>query len=282
MPTFCLLIFLTGIYPWWRAWSASRHTSLRHALLWGLASWAVWGWAFAADVLEPGVVHSGSRYLALCLTGCAAVAVLGARWPGVQAWNFVVVGLLAVLLLPMAQSLLLGGEHERGGLSAWFLTATLAVGVLNYLPTRLGLAAVLLAIACGGEAAALLLPANGGGSVGWSEPGAGWLLALVPWAALGPRSLRRPRSEFDRLWLEFRDRFGLVWGQRLREQFNRSAAHAGWPVVLGWTGLRPATGGAVPECAAQLATLRALLKRFGPPPSDNNSEGTAAAPHPYQ
>jgi hypothetical protein len=39
------------------------------------------------------------RYLALCLTGCVGVAVLGARRPGVGAWDFVLLGLLAVLLL---------------------------------------------------------------------------------------------------------------------------------------------------------------------------------------
>jgi len=30
-------------------------------------------------------------------------------------------------------------------------------------------------------------------------------------------------SEFDRLWLRFRDRWGLFWSQRVREQFMKYA-----------------------------------------------------------
>jgi hypothetical protein len=74
-----------------------------------------------------------------------------------------------------------------------------------------------------------------------------------------------PRSEFDQVWLDFRDRYGLVWAQRLREQFNASAAHSDWPVVLRWTGLRFTPGTRPPdrqELEAMLDNLRALMKRF--------------------
>ena len=47
----------------------------------------------------------------------------------------------------------------------------------------------------------------------------------------------------------------------MREQFNRSAANTGCAGRLGWGGLR----GADPSEEEQLlATLRSLLKRFGP------------------
>ena len=123
-------------------------------------------------------------------------------------------------------------------------------------------------------------------AVGEDEPGpaaaeagrGGLLLALAPWAAYtGAWGHPPPASEFDRLWLGFRDRFGLVWGQRLREQFNRSAVHAGWPVTLRWTGLRLRPGTSLPRPEVQeeiLATLRALLKRFGP--EENESRGAVA------
>ena len=74
-----------------------------------------------------------------------------------------------------------------------------------------------------------------------------------------------PRSEFDGIWLDFRDRYGMVWGQRLREQFNNAAAHAGWPVILRWQGLRIVPGAAPPSAAdaqAMLDVLQALMKRF--------------------
>jgi hypothetical protein len=89
--------------------------------------------------------------------------------------------------------------------------------------------------------------------------------------------LRKPgtaRTEFDRLWLAYRDRFGFVWGQRMREQFNRAAHHAGWPVVLRWGGLHTTATEAAPDPAAMLATLRAVLKRFGPEYEQENPQGT--------
>ena len=73
-------------------------------------------------------------------------------------------------------------------------------------------------------------------------------------------------AEFDREWLLFRDRFGLLWSQRVREQFNQAARHAGWPVYLRWSGLRR-TAREVPlsrsDQEAIVETLRAMLKRFG-------------------
>lgn len=204
---------------------------------------------------------STASYLALCLTGCAGVAVLGARRPGVDAWNFVLLGLLAVMLLPLAENLL-APAASLDGLRVLFLAATLAVGVLNYLPTRMAAAALLVA---GAEALQLLLLT---GQID-PRPVVSWLpAALAPWAALaGWRWRCLPLSEFDSIWLDFRDRFGFLWSQRIREQFNRSAANAGWPVILRWQGLRLVPGTSLPEPAVQavmVTTLRALLKRFGP------------------
>jgi hypothetical protein len=97
---------------------------------------------------------------------------------------------------------------------------------------------------------------------------AGWIaLALTPWIAFASlRAIKLPASEFDRIWIDFRNRFGFVWAQRLREQFNRSAANAGWRVVLRWQGIRLLPGSPPPDPSAQtamLAVLQALLKRFG-------------------
>src|SRR5262249_55111939 len=127
----CGLVFLSGLYPLWRAGRANRESSLFHAFLWAVGAWTVRGLALAAEFGTPERAFF-LRYLALCLTGCAAVAVLGARRPGVVAWNFVVLGLLAVLLLPLAEGLLTGGRGQLDGVRAVFLAGTVAVGVLNY------------------------------------------------------------------------------------------------------------------------------------------------------
>ena len=267
MQSACLLVWLTAIYPLWRAFQANRQTSLVHAVYWAIAGWAAWGLAMASAATWPTTAATASCLLALSLTGCAAVAVLGARRPGVSAWNFVIGALLAVDLLPLAESQLTAGILQLNFYRLVCLVAPLAVGVLNYLPTQLAPAALALLLGCGLELAGLAT-STGAGREHRLALEAGWIaLAFTPWiafASLGARNA--PASEFDRLWVDFRNRFGFVWAQRLREQFNRSAVNAGWTVILRWQGLRLLPGTLTPERSAQdamLATLRALLKRFG-------------------
>jgi hypothetical protein len=258
-----LLLFLTGAFPLWYAWQANRRTSLLQAVNWAVTAWTIWGLRLIAEESSQVLML---RYLALCLTGCAGIAVLGARRPGVHAWNFVVLGLLAVHLLPVAEGFLTGTGLQLDGFRVFFLAITLAVGALNYLPTRLAGAVLFAALGCGFELARLAGGAAGDGD--WALPVCVLWLTLVPWAGfVAVRGQAPAPSAFDQLWLSFRDRYGLVWGQRLREQFNSSARHAGWPVILRWQGLRVLPGHALPAEGQQteiLTTLRALMKRFGP------------------
>jgi hypothetical protein len=243
MAVLCGLILVTGLYPLWRAFQAERGSSLAFALLWAAAAWAAWTAAVWTWAVQGWAATAAVRYLAFALTGCASVAVLGARRPGAGPWNFVVAGLLAVLLLPIAYGL---GRPRPEAVHVAFLAGTVAVGVINSL-----------------EAAAWLDPQRWGGEP--ELPAGPFLAGLAPWLGLLQMMRAGPPNEFDRLWLRFRDRFGLVWGQRLREQFNRAAANAGWPVVLRWGGLRRLPGTPMPEPAVQeqiVAVLRALLTRF--------------------
>jgi hypothetical protein len=157
------------------------------------------------------------------------------------------------------------------------VAATIAVGIVNYLPTCFWPASLLLFFGCTVEFGALLWPSHLP-----SDPrtliSAGRLaLAFVPWVAFtAVRSDTPALSVFDRLWLDFRNRFGFVWAQRLREQFNRSAAHALWPVILRWQGLRLQPLATRPEPATQaemVETLCALMKRFGPEEEGRQSQG---------
>jgi hypothetical protein len=261
------LFFATAAYPLWYAWQANRRTSLVHAVYWLIAAWTAWGLlALGANPAEP-LQPARLRHLALGLTGCAGVAVLGARRPGVGAWNFVVFGLLAVLLLPQAEGLLTGTALHLDTFHTVFLAATLAVGVLNYLSTRFAVVALFTAALAAVEILQLhgREMFTGRPDLGLVMTGA--LVAVLPWLALEAGRTRVPPAEFDRLWLGFRNRYGLVWGQRLREQFNNAAGHAGWPVVLRWQGLRLLPGTTLPDAetqAAIVAALRALMKRFGP------------------
>lgn len=260
------LLVCTAGFPLWAAWAANRRTSLAQAVAWAGLAWV--GWLIALTRGRGAFDPAVHRYVALGLTGCAAVAVLGARWPGAAAWNFVLLGLLAVFSPPVLAAVTAGHRLHLDFPHLLLLGGTLTVGVLNYLPTRLGPAASLLAVACAMEIAALT--DGEGPRVPTLSAASAVLAGLAPWAALlSIRTRPLPRSEFDRTWLDYRDRYGLVWAQRVREQFNRSAANAGWPVILRWQGLRLQRG-EMPDPATQEATvsvLRSLLKRFIPEPA---------------
>ncbi len=239
-------ILLGGFFPLYGAWRAAAGTTLRPAIIWAGCAWGAW----VAAAWSEGPLLT---YLALCLSGCAGVAVLGARRPGVGAWNFVVAGLLAVLLRPLAEGL---GELRLSTAHLLFLGGALAVPVLNYLPTRFWLAALLLAGAWGVELARLE-GAEPEGLIHWVGRA---LLAAAPWAALGQNAFRRQLGEVDALWLAHRDSFGALWGLRVREQFNRAARNGGLGGELNWGGLRGSAG----EEEKALGMMRAVLKRFGP------------------
>jgi hypothetical protein len=243
------LFTASGIYPLARAWVANATTTLRSPLGWALAAWGAWTIA----ALDPSSEVRG--YLALSLSGCAGVAVLGARRPGGGAWNFVVAGLLVVFLMPVATGF---GTLRLETAHLIFLTATVVVVLLNHLPTRPGAAVPLLAIPFGLELARLA----------GVEVAVGLVLAgrvavtLAPWVAWVAVSRTGAPTEADRLWVGFRDRYGFLWAERIREQFNRSAAHAGYPARLTWFGLKPSAA----TSDDSTDTLRSLLKRFNKEP----------------
>jgi hypothetical protein len=267
MATLSLLVFLSAIIPLTVAWNRQRGTSLVHAMGWVVLAWL--GWAVELALAASGSSPlTGGRYAGLCLILCAGVAVLGARYPRAGAWNFVVLGLLAVLMLPWMEGFLTGIDVKLSEVRAVFLIGTLFLIVLNYLFTRLAPAAILVGIGCSLELAALLT-ASGEGNPALLplNATAGLTLALAPWAAWLSLSRRPiPASAVDTMWQDFRDRYGLAWAQLVREQFNRAALHAGYRVELGWRGLR-STGDAVhPDAATQESCrvlLESLLKRFG-------------------
>jgi hypothetical protein len=260
------VLVLTAAFPLSLAWLRNCRTTLWHALLWAWLAWLAWLFVVGGGAIWPGCDGPLSRYVALCLTACAGIAVLGARRPTAAAWNFVVVGLLAVLLLPVAEGF---GTPRLNAVYLCFLGATLLVGLLNYLPTPLATGVVSLGVVCALEIAALAkaeFPE-------WFMLGGRCLLALAPWLVLARLQWRgQAGTEFDRLWLSFRDQYGVVWGLRTREQFNRAAANAGWPITLTWHGLQPTCEGAELDAPVVLETLQVLLKRFtdqrapAPPP----------------
>jgi hypothetical protein len=261
-----LVLFGFGIFALARGAQATRGSALFHAVLWGCAAWGLWSAAIflrgarAHGIAEPAAaLDDAITYLALCLTGCAGVAVLGARRPQVVAWNFVVLSLLAVMLLPFVENALIGAS-SLDSLRIAFLAITLGISLLNYLPTRFGAAALLVGLACAAELIALAAPTPL--PRGAENDALALCLLAAPVLALFRWFPADQLNELDRTWREFRDRWGVVWAQRVREQFNRSAANAGWPVSLTWQGFA-SRGATEPSLEREMrATLAALLKRF--------------------
>jgi hypothetical protein len=248
------------VSAWWWCVAAVAAVGICEALFQSLASRSVPSWLMVA------------RYLAATLTFCPAIAVLNAKRPQSAAWNFVVLALWAgILAMPVFHWWALGRGADFRIDDVWGSVLWLLIGltVLNYLPTRFALAAVLVAI---GQFAWLAeyLPLIGRALL-TTDPGlvalgclwaAAFLALLIEW--------RTPpdRHAFDRAWLTIRDQWGLFWALRFQERVNAAAAQYGWPLYLSWTGFRSSdTGKLLAEIPPAVQrplrqVLRGLLRRF--------------------
>jgi hypothetical protein len=250
------LAVAAGAYPLFEAWRANRRTTLQGALLWAAAAWLSWGFALT----NPDNDDLGT--LALCLTGCAGIAVLGARRPQVFAWNFVVLGLAGVMILPLLEGMVIR-VHSFNVERKIFLGGILLVALGNYAATRFFDAVIAIGAVCALWFWKITCSATAHEPVRNAEMNllAALVLGAGPWLAWGSRqAIVRDRLDAD--WLAFRDRFGFVWAARVREQFNAAAKNAGLPIQLGWKGsTKPESDG---ERALDDANkiLKALTKRF--------------------
>jgi len=146
------------------------------------------------------------------------------------------------------------------------LLILLLMGAANHLPTRYWPSAVLFA-AGQGLIVAPWLP------VVWFQLPSGetaaaalglWLTSLLIacW-------LSRPTADvgLQRVWFDFRDAFGAVWGLRVIERVNAAASAYEWPVRLSWHGFETLDGDAADHLPAETTrnvsnVLANLLRRF--------------------
>ena len=239
-----------------------------------------WSWTLVAAVAPgcvelAGYVNQASqtslepwRYAAAILSLCPVVAQLGAKRPQHQPWNFIVVSLWGVLALPALENLVLqpGEALILSDARGYFLAGLLLIGPGNLLATRFTFAA-LVAIAA---QVVLLLPYLPFSSVQPSSFGVTtatvmWLTAIL-FAYVTPQP--PAASTWDRLWLDFRDQFGLLWGLRLQERVNTTAEQSGWNIELSWSGFvdraegKPLTDEQLSSIENLPHNVRGLLRRF--------------------
>src|SRR5262249_36481088 len=126
-----------------------RQTTLIAAWWWALGAMVAWAGVELAALFSPsaGSVIAPLRLAAHSLSFCPIIAVLGAKRPQHAAWNFVVASLWAIIALPAAEIFFLhrGQQIAIGDARGCFLWILIALGPINYLPTRFWLASLLLA-----------------------------------------------------------------------------------------------------------------------------------------
>jgi hypothetical protein len=206
------------------------------------------------------------RFAAAMSTFCPTMALLGAKRPQNRAWQLIVLALWGILSLPSLEWLLYGGAAEIHPARFWFLVVLIATGALNGIGTRYWVSSLLY----GGGQVLLLWPffVPQGALAGADAPPLGISALVLAWlllAAQWPRG-KLPTLPLDRVWLDFRDAFGVVWGLRVAERINASARRYGWPIQLGWSGFRQPDSTLSPEVPeAAEDSLRTLLRRFVSP-----------------
>ena len=244
-------------------------------------------WYWAAIALLSLVLVEAARHLlpewrgaslyqlvAASATLCPFMALLGAKRPQHRGWHFVVVALWAILILPALESIALnpGQEPDIHGLRSGFLLVLILVGLLNCLPTRFCISGLVMAASqCVllGDYLPFSFPL---GHFGVDPPTTGlcgFVLSLAA-TAVTRRNTRRANKALDRLWLDFRDAYGLLWGLRFAERVNSSAEICDWNVRLRWKGFVTSDEAElieIPEATAAMLrqNLEGLLRRFVSP-----------------
>ena len=205
---------------------------------------------------------------------CPAMSLLGAKRPQHGVWQLIVLSLGVTLALPAVSALLVrpGTPPDVHLIERWFIVVLLLVGWLNFVATRHGLSATLVAA---GQVlvARPLMPGlsadaswQGGDCLGAGLAAAGSLLALLQSALAGRRCGGRPAgptARIDAAFLAMRETFGAAWALRIAERFDAVAAERGWPCRLRFAGLDaggdPADGSWHRDA---LRAFKALLHRF--------------------
>lgn len=236
---------------------------------------ALWSIVWCCTLtLEPGKwPYSGHLwYLVGVAALCPLVAVLGARRPVDRVWPaFVLLPLFLVLGLPAISSFWRGtpAPLQLETPTVVGFAIVLVMGAGNYLFTRLSLPVSLLAAGI----ALLVYPLTEFGTATNRSPvdSAGYAGVCLGLAAASAFVLMRRRNDglppHERLWVDFRNAFGIVWAKRVMDRINWTAREEGWPARLDFAGLvwtqdAPGEDEKRRTIDRLTDTFRWLLKRF--------------------
>jgi hypothetical protein len=272
------LTLVVGVLALLSGRKSIRPTTLVAAWWWTLAALVSWSFvelaaALSGPALNRAIVEA-LRFAAVGLTFCPVVALMGAKRPQHQAWNFVVLALWAMVALPAAEAFFLRGRLQIGLARSLFTWVLILLTPLNFIATRYWASALLVAT---GQALGFSSHLHGvGQSNGLSyvqfigpPPLVGLMLCGLGLLIAGVLSLRArmAASSYDHLWLDFRDTFGLFWALRVQERINAAAQQYGWDLELTWSGFRGSDGARLAKINATVeptlrTTFKGLLRRF--------------------
>ena len=251
-----------------------RSTTLRPAGRWTLAASALWSAVWILDYGFKLLSTSAADHLwyaIAVMSLCPAIAVLGSRRPGTRVWTgFILIPMLFTLGWPVI-TLWLQGSDVRGlqletpQLFGYLLVLVMGAG--NYMGTQYTLPGLLYT-----AGNALLVVTSSAACPAWMSDR--WLARM--WASgclilaihLADRSANRDptgMNRFDRLWLDFFNQFGVVWGRRIQDRVNFIGVKESWPTQLELHGFVWATA---PDPATEARieqAFRWLLRRFVEP-----------------
>jgi len=218
-----------------------------------------------ADLVPVGYTSS-LHFLAATLMLAPLIDILGARNPGHRAWPwFVVLPMIAVLQWPMMSHLMseqVTTQFELPGPALIGFALVLIMGAGNYFGTA-NTAACLI-----GATGVILFVLPVTSWLTW--PGEGIILAssvcfaLSALLAEGRIKSSIPSTGHHRLWLDFRDTYGLVWARRAMDRINQFSHREKWDVIMTLGGFEPRPGITLDGEVLQrpIEVLRWVLRRF--------------------
>lgn len=280
-PLLVFLLWSVGAAVLARSAWLLRGTTLLAALFWAGIAWSFMGLRLLMTLEAQTYLH----YVSGVLVVVPVLAALGAKRPQNGAWQFIVLTLVGVLLLPVLQGWAYGDlvPHVHP-LFRWLIIGHVVLGVGNYGVTRYWISAFMFG--CG--AARIEISQRSTIWTAWDDGVFGALvyftIALICAWLVSRRAAKRGPG-LQRLWGDFRDAYGAVWALRVAERLNAAAKQHGWPVEFTWGGIlvidraRPASEPEQPSAPARPSEaafdalppevrhrvereLRSMLRRF--------------------
>lgn len=253
--------------------SVVRGSTLVHPWCWMMLALIVWVTVqmLALDAFGLSVGwQSRIGYFALTMLFAPFVSVLGAKRPGSRVWDwFIVLPMILVLNWPAVASGISDLPEQALNLEGPALMGAIVVLVMvlgNYFGTTFTPLALLLggSFLCGLTEFSKILPQVGDQQFVPRIIVSTGLLTTMIVAPVMYRRQTRYRTGYQRVWLDFRDWFGVLWTKRVMDRLNQTAESKKWPVRFGLEGILWQEESALDSGhdAEIEHTLRWLFRRF--------------------